>query len=278
MKAARLFLMLPLLAACNAQEKAPVAASQVSSVASGSPAVIVTPVMPAAVASAPAVVASVPVAASVAVVRPVRKAARKTIRIASAPLVTSQLVALDRYQQALVALRHGRVSETQAHLRAQLQAEPAHQGARKLLVTLLLDTGKRTESEVLLADGLKLDPAQTDLVMLQARLQADRGALPVARATLQQSVEYAQKNGPYLAFMGALAQQAGQHDVALIHLAAALELSPGNGQWLLAQGVSRQVLGQMEEAQESITLARQSGQLNAEQQKLAKQLQARVRR
>lgn len=277
------FLILSLLAmACNAQSKTPDIASPSGSTPAAKPPAVLA-AQPSATAICPPGVASTVASAPTARPRVALKHTRKTAKKASISASTPQTVAaehispLDRYQQALAALQQGRIAETQAHLRAQLQLTPAHQAARKLLVNLMLDTDKRSEAEILLAEGLRINPAQPDLAMLLARLQADRGARGAAQATLKKSAGYAQKNGAYLAFMGALEQQAGQHEDALIHLDAALKLAPANGPWLLAQGVSRQALGQTDRARESILLAQQSGQLDTEQQKLAKQVLARLR-
>lgn len=175
-------------------------------------------------------------------------------------------------QQAITALKAGRVTEARALLRSQLKASPRDLDARRLLVRLLLDAGAHSEAEALLAEGQILSPQSIDLAKSLAALQTERKAFMPALETLQRSLRYAQADGAYLVFMAAQYQRLGQHVQAAGLLAQALEISPGNGLWQLALALSRKALGDTSGARECAKLALSSGQLAPVQIRQAKAL------
>jgi MSHA biogenesis protein MshN len=229
----------------------------------------------------PAMAAGIPASAPLVCTpaTPVKKASKKLHRIkkpAARPGSTVTATA-SLYEQAINALKHGRVSEAQALLQQQLQQAPGHEAARKLQVTLYLDAGKTAEAAVLLREGQARNPASLDMAMTLARIEADRGLTDAAQATLKKSAPYAERNGSFLAFMAALEQKNGRHDEAEKLLTQALALQPATAGWLFARGVSRQVQGKDAQARSDFETALTSRQLdqsrNAEAQQRLRQLQ-----
>jgi len=174
------------------------------------------------------------------------------------------------YQQALHALKNGRVAEAHGLLQRQLQLLPGHEAARALLATLHLEAGRPGEAEAVLQAGQQSHPDNVNFAMSLARLQADRGALNEARATLARSAPHAGKNGDYLAFQAALAQEAGAHQEADVLLERALRLRPNHGAWLLAQARSRTALGNEEGPRTTYQAALASGTLSVHQKNQAR--------
>lgn len=187
-------------------------------------------------------------------------------RVAPVPVPVASL-----YQQALASLRNGRVSEAHAQLREQLQHEPQHLEARRLLISLLLEARQSAEAGQLLEEGLALAPANPDMAMALARLRAGQGAIQPALQVLEAGAEYAGQNAGYVAFMAVLEQQNGQHARAVQHLQQALDWQPGHGEWWLALGHSQQALKDREAARVSFETALASSRLSPAQQKLARQ-------
>lgn len=185
---------------------------------------------------------------------------------------SSDVGLLSPLQQAIKALKAGRVTEARVLLRDRLKASPGDLDARRLLVRLLLDAGSRSEAEALLVEGQALSPQSTDLARSLAALQTERKAFMSALETLQKSLDYAQADGPYLAFMAAQYQRLGQHVQAAGLLVQALEISPGNGLWQLALALSRKALGDAAGARGYAALALSSGQLAPLQIRQAKAL------
>lgn len=221
------------------------------------------PMMPQAIAAEPAASCTPPA--------PKKTVKRSKPKASVTPaLATTTIAPNGLYQQALSALRGGRVAEAQGLLQQQLHIQPAHQDARILLATLHLESGQQHEAEALLLAGQQQHPANTNLAMTLARLQADRGALPQARATLARSADHATHNGAYLAFMAALAQKDSAHQEAASLLTRALAIQPGTGIWLLAQARSLSALHKDTDARAAYQAALASGQLTAAQKDQAR--------
>lgn len=220
------------------------------------------PLMPQALAAEASAVCAPPVR---------KKTIQRSVRkITITPRPASATIAPDAfYQQALLALRNGRVAEAQGLLQQQLQRQASHEAARALLATLHLESGRRSEAESLLQEGLQRNPANTNTAMTLARLQAERGALPLARATLARSAGNAAGNGAYWAFMAVLAQKAGEHHEAHTLLERALKIQPGTGVWLLAQAQSSVALHNEAGARTAYQAALASGQLTPAQKNQA---------
>ncbi|MFT3734137.1 MAG: tetratricopeptide repeat protein [Rhodocyclaceae bacterium] len=161
------------------------------------------------------------------------------------------------YEQAVQAVREGRIAEAVPALRRQLTATPGHADARMLLATLLVDSGKFDEAENV------LEPA-TDLASLKvlARLQALRGNPAMALASLKRGELEGATQGEYLAFAALLAQEAGLHDESLAYFQRALQLPDAKPQWWLAVAVSQRALGAPDQASLSVRRALKSPQLS----------------
>lgn len=176
---------------------------------------------------------------------------------------------MDHYQQALVRVRSGRISEAHELLRQRLREEPKDLAATRLLASLLLDGGQLVEAAQVLSTAQALSPQNTDIAIALARLQAEQKAYPLALQTLERSAEYARQDADYVFFMAVLAAQAGQSARAIPLYQQALQLAPGQGAWWLALGAAQQAVQDRVGARSSYEIALASG-LDAARQRQAK--------
>lgn len=183
---------------------------------------------------------------------------------------------LDHYQQALVQVRSGRISEAHERLRLRLREAPQDLAAARLLASLLLDSGQQAEAVQVLAAAQLQSPQSTDIAIALARLQAEHKAYLIALQTLEMSAEHARQDANYVAFMAVLAAQAGQPARAIPLYQQALQLAPGQGAWWLALGAAQQAAQDQAGARRSYETALASG-LDAAQQRQAHRALQRLR-
>ncbi|MCA1856233.1 tetratricopeptide repeat protein [Massilia oculi] len=168
------------------------------------------------------------------------------------------------YRRALAHLGEGRIVEATAELRAALQADPRHEGARQTLVGLLVEAGRKDEAMRELEQSLALEPRQPAMAMLLARMQIDSGASGIE--TLQRSLPHAMGNGEYRAFLAGALARAGRQREAATHYEAALRTAPQNGVWWMGLGLALQADRREPEAAAAFQKALDSGSLTAQLQ------------
>ncbi len=169
------------------------------------------------------------------------------------------------YQQALVYLQQGRVTESQASLVKALELNPSHQEARLTLASLLLDNKRLNDAKDVLNKGLQLNPEQNEFRMALARLQINTTDQFTALNTLEQGLPYANNNAEYHAFLATLLQRNDRHADAITHYMKAIALESNTNSvktnTLVGLGISLQSEGRLEDAKQAYTRAQQSGTL-----------------
>lgn len=175
------------------------------------------------------------------------------------------------YRRALDELSRGRTGEATAILRAVLQVDPGHGGARQLLVSLLFEQNNLDEARTVLRDGLRESPKQLQWAMGLARIEVARGDNKAAWEVLEPGLSSAANYGEYQAFAGTVLQRLGKPAEAADRFRVALQLAPGNGRWWIGLGLALDADGHPAEAREAFRRAVAAGQLTPEQASFAEQ-------
>ena len=180
--------------------------------------------------------------------------------------MSPEQTANSNYQQALIYLQQGRVSESEAFLAKALEFNPTHHEARLTLASLLLDNKRLNDAKDVLNTGLQISPEQNEFRIALARLQVNANEQAAALSTLEQGLPYAGNRADYYAFLATLLQRSGQHDMAITHYTKAIALENNTGSvkinTLVGLGISLQAIGQLENAQQVFTRAQQSDSLS----------------
>jgi MSHA biogenesis protein MshN len=167
-------------------------------------------------------------------------AARKLKRASVKPAAAVPAPTLNAYEQALLSVRSGRISEAHDLLRSRLRQTPQDLVACRLLASLLLDSGQLAEAAQVLADGQLQSPQSLDIAMTLARIQADQKAYSAALQTMERSAPHASEDAAYLASMAVLAVQNGQAGRAIPLYQQALRIGPARASWWLALAAAQQ--------------------------------------
>ena len=175
------------------------------------------------------------------------------------------------YRRALDELSRGRTGEATAILRAVLQTDPGHGGARQLLVSLLFEQNNLDEARTILREGLRESPKQLQWAMGLARIEVARGDHKAAWEVLEPGLSSAANYGEYQAFAGTVLQRLGKPAEAADRFRTALQLAPGNGRWWIGLGLALDADGHPAEAREAFRRAVAAGQLTPEQLSFAEQ-------
>jgi len=180
--------------------------------------------------------------------------------------MSPEQTANSNYQQALIYLQQGRVSESEAYLAKALEFNPAHHEARLTLASLLLDNKRLNDAKDVLNTGLQISPEQNEFRIALARLQVSSGDQTAALTTLEQGLPYAANRADYYAFLATLLQRSGQHDAAITHYTKAISIENNSNSvktnTLVGLGISLQAVGKLENAQQAFSRAQQIGSLS----------------
>ena len=189
---------------------------------------------PMVVASAPRPVVTVPEQAS-----DKDEGAAGTIEKRALTL-TPQQRAENHYRAAAQQMQQHQLVQAEQGLRAALQENPRHIGARDLLAALLLQRGSMDDAREVLEQGLTAVPGQASFATLLARIYVEQKAEPKAITLLEQLRRDAKPNPDALALLAALYQRAARHGEAIVAFKEALSLRPMEGKWWLGLGISQE--------------------------------------
>lgn len=190
------------------------------------------------------------------------------VKAASLPLkqISTVQQADAEFRKAVSLMQQGASSEAVSGFEAALQLDAGHEGARRLLVALLLEGKRNAEAEQLLQNGLNIKPSHSGFAMLLARIQVERGAQDLAITTLESALPHAVQQADYQAFYAALLQRKGRHQEALEHYQLALKSAPNSGVWLMGSAISWQALNRPVEARGAYQAALDTQSLSVELQ------------
>lgn len=216
--------------------------------------------------SAPALASSSAPAQSTRIVAGDRSAEADavTTKIDVRPHVQAARTADSEFRRAAALINQARSEEARAALKAALELDARHEGARQTLAVLLIEARAMSEAEALLTEGLKLNPGQSNFAIVLARLKLDHDDTAGALQVLREHGAAAVHNAEYRAFTGALLQRMNRHPEALDEYRAALTASPNVGIWWVGLGISFEATGDSAKAAEAFMRARATGALSAD--------------
>ncbi len=181
------------------------------------------------------------------------------------------------YRQAVDQLQKGRMTDAEKHLKLALKANEAHTPARELLAGLMLQQGHWREAQQTLEQGIGKVPKHYPFAQLLARVYVEHGADQKALAVMEESREVAAASPDYVAFLAALYQRAGRHAEAVKTYTEAVTLNPQEGRWWLGMGISHEALQDWNAAGNAYQRAVDSGALDDNLLKYARQRLAIVK-
>lgn len=188
----------------------------------------------------------------------------------SPPMDEAAMRAEQRYRDALNAYSQGRTTESLAQARQALVDDPAHLGARQLLLRQLVEQRASDQARAVAREGLQVHPAQVGWASVLTRLEMERGDLGAARRVIDDTLPRAAGSADFHSLAGAVAQRQGKPGDAAEFYRGALRLKPGEGRNWIGLGMALEADGHAPEAREAFRRALQTGDaLSPELQALA---------
>ncbi|TDY04076.1 tetratricopeptide repeat protein [Thiohalophilus thiocyanatoxydans] len=171
-------------------------------------------------------------------------------------------------QRAELAYKKGyqRVSRDQReagerYLREALAHYRRHHGARELLASLYIKSGRYVEAGTLLKEGLALAPGHALFAKLYARVMLQQEKPNQAIAILEQQPPMPGVDSEYHALLAALYQRTDQHLKAAATYRDILRVNPRQGSWWIGLGISLEQLEKYNEARAAYQRAKDRTQL-----------------
>ena len=188
----------------------------------------------------------------------------------SSPLDEAAMRAEQRYRDAVNAYSQGRTTESLAQARQALTDDPAHLGARQLLLRQLVEQRANDQARTVAREGLQVHPAQIGWASVLTRLEMERGDLGAARRVIDDTLPRAASSADFHSLAGAVAQRQGKPGDAAEFYRGALRLKPAEGRNWIGLAMALEADGHAPEAREAFRRALQTGDaLSPELQALA---------
>jgi len=188
-----------------------------------------------------------------------------TARIEKTPLQPSlQEKAEAEYRRGMGLVSQGQLKDGAEALRQALKVDRNHNGARQLLVRVLLEQRAMDEVQELLNEAVQLQPGRYQWALSLARLQVERNDPVAAWQTLQLSMAAGSGSADYQGLAGNVLQRLGNYKEAADHYRGALRVSPNDGRWWVGLALALEAGGNTAEARQAFQNARGTGTLSAE--------------
>jgi len=178
----------------------------------------------------------------------------------SRPLSDEQRAEL-AYQKGYQLLGREQMEAGERQLRDALTHYRRHHGARELLASVYIKSGRYVEAGSLLKEGLMLAPAHTLFAKLYARVLLKQQKPARAIAILERQPPMTGVDSEYHALLAALYQQTGQHLKAAASYRDVLRVDPRQGNWWIGLGISLEKLEKYAEARSAYQRAKNSANL-----------------
>ena len=193
------------------------------------------------------------------------------------PLSSSEK-AEGEYRRALDLLQKGRADDAGKQLRLALNADAAHTPARELLAGLMLQQGHWREAQQVLEQGIDKVPVHYPFAQLLARVHVEHGADQKALDVMEQNHRAGADNAEYVAFQAALYQRVGRYAEAVKTYGEAIKLNPQEGRSWLGLGISLEATQDWNAAGDAYRHAIDSGSLDENLLKYARQRLAALKK
>jgi MSHA biogenesis protein MshN len=166
----------------------------------------------------------------------------------------------ESYRAALNAYSQGRTTESLAQARQALVDDPAHLGARQLLLRQLVEQRATDQARNVAREGLQVHPEQVGWASVLARLEMEKGDLAAARQVIDQTLPRAGNSADFHSLAAAVAQRQGKPGEAAEFYRGALRLKPAEGRNWIGLGIALEAEGHVPEAREAFRRALQQGE------------------
>lgn len=178
-----------------------------------------------------------------------------------------------QFQRAAAFLRQGRVSEAEEQLRAALQANPAHLGARQAYISLLLEQQRVDAALKLLQDAVAVNPAHPGFALTLARVHAEQRNYTAALDVMDKAGAVAE-NAEFQSLRGTVLLRLGRHAEAVGAYQRAVQAAQQPGETWTGLGISLEAVGRTADAAQAYHRALGAGRLPKELREYA---EARIR-
>ncbi|MFP4609838.1 MAG: tetratricopeptide repeat protein [Thiohalophilus sp.] len=152
------------------------------------------------------------------------------------------------YKKGYQLLGRDQMDAGERQLREALGHYRRHHGARELLASLYIKSGRYVEAGSLLKEGLALAPQHTLFAKLYARVLLKQEKPDQAIAVLERQPPTPGADSEYYALLAAIYQQTGQHLKAAASYRDVLKVDPRQGNWWIGLGISLEKLEKYNEA------------------------------
>jgi MSHA biogenesis protein MshN len=168
------------------------------------------------------------------------------------------------FRDGLATLRQGRPQQAETALRTALAIEPAHTGARDLLLRVLMRQNRQAEIRDLLAEGVRDVPHHLPYRIHFARLLVEEGALEQARQELTRDPRPAIAEAPDLyAMLATVHQRRGDYAEAARTYRLLLAVRPEQAVWWMGLGIALEGADSYNQAEQAYRQALSRGGLSA---------------
>jgi MSHA biogenesis protein MshN len=167
------------------------------------------------------------------------------------------------FRDGLAALQQRRPEQAGRVLRTALAIEPAHIGARDLLLRILMQQNRPAEVRGLLTEGIREVPQHLPWRIHFARLLVEEGSLDQARQELTREPRPAVAEAPDLyALLATVHQRRGDYGEAARIYRQLLAVRPGHAVWWMGLGIALERAGSYEKAEQAYRQALSRGGLS----------------
>jgi tetratricopeptide (TPR) repeat protein len=156
------------------------------------------------------------------------------------------------WQRAQQQVMDGQLDAATASLRALLAAHPAQVGARMLLASVILGTGRMREATTQMRLAANSIPSDVELLVRVAQALSRLGETNAARGCMAHPIVATTRSGPALTALGHVCQGLGLNAEALHLMDRARATGYDNADFRYFRGLQLQFNGRMEEAEEEM--------------------------
>lgn len=163
------------------------------------------------------------------------------------------------YQDAIVLMKNGQVSNAITNLTKAITINPQFQKAREALAALLIQNDNVSSALSVLNKGLDLSPDYSPFVKLKAQIFVNEKLYDDALSLLSQNLPVIEQHPGYYALLAAVYNKEKKYLIAADIYHQLTQLNPDAGQWWFGLGASLNLAGKNDEAKTAYQKALQVG-------------------
>lgn len=164
------------------------------------------------------------------------------------PVKNTDAYAEKLFQQAYIAYKKGKISESLKKLNKSLDQDAGHVKARSTLALILSKQGHIELAYSVLNEGLIQYPDNIEWIKMYARLLLNEKKIVEARSILSKQSPELSSNIEYYALQAAILQKLGEHEEAAKIYRDLLQISPLKAVWWMGLGISLESMKRYDDA------------------------------